>query len=125
MLILSPVTWREVQQFYRDFQKKSNCFEMPLDASQYIGIFKEKELIGYFIIQGYENVEVEIHQGYLKPEHRHFDLPKQCMQMLEEGCKKAGYKRMLLGTHNRFKAYLKFAKSLGYKPKHLMFCKEI
>jgi GNAT superfamily N-acetyltransferase len=125
MLHLKAVPFLTVQRFFVDFQKKSKSFEMPEDSAQIIGIFKDKELIGYYIIQGYDGTDVEIKQGYLIPEYRHNDLPKSCMKLLEEGCKKAGYKKVLLATGSRFRAYFKFAAGLGYKPVHLEFSKDI
>lgn len=98
---------------------------MPPESAQNIGIFQDAEMIGYYIIQGYNNTDVEVVQGYLKPQYRHKDLPKHCMKLLEDKCKEAGYKKMMLATGSRFKAYLRFAEGLGYKPKHLEFSKEL
>lgn len=123
MLELKPVSFYDVQHWFVDFQKKSRCFEMPLETSQYVGAFLNDKLVGYFILQGYDNTDVEINQGYLSKEYRHSTLSDEFMKLLEEMCKKAGYKKMLLGTHNRFMSYIKFAKRLKYTPEHLTFCK--
>ncbi len=125
MIELAPVDFYTIQHLFVDFQKKSKCFEMPPDTAQFIGAYANNKLVGYFVIQGYENVDVEINQGYLLPQYRHLKLYKEFMELLENKCKEAGYKRMLLGTHNRFESYLQFAKGLGYRPQHLVFSKEI
>lgn len=125
MLELKPIDFLDICKHFVDFQKKSKCYEMPPDTGQYIGAFHEGKLAGYLIVQGYDNQEVEINQGYLLPEYRHSNLPIEFMSLLEKLCKAAGYKKMLLGTHNRFHSYLEFAKQLGYEPKHLIFSKEI
>jgi GNAT superfamily N-acetyltransferase len=125
MLQLSPVSFEVIQNYFVDFQKKSKCFEMPPETGEIIGIYLDAVLIGYFITQAYDNGSIEINQGYLLPKYRHLNLSKDCTALLEHFCKKAGFKTMLLGTHNRFKAYLKFAKGLGYKPQQLIFSKEL
>jgi RimJ/RimL family protein N-acetyltransferase len=125
VLSLRPVSFYDVQHFFVDFQKHAKNFDIPDDENQIIGIYMGDELIGYYAIQGYDNVDVEIKHGYLKPGFRHKDLPKKCMELLEEGCKKAGYRRAMLATGSRFNAYMKFAAKLGYKPQHLEFLKEL
>lgn len=125
MLSLQAVDPASISRFMLDFQKKSKCLEFPPETAECVGIYNNNIMCGYFIIQGYNGVEVEINQGYLRREFRHFGLPAESMRQLEDLCKKAGYKKMLLGTHNRFKAYLKFAKSLGYTPEHLIFSKNL
>lgn len=125
MVVLRSIPHTEISQYFVDFQKKSKNFDMPLDTSEDIGIYKDGVLIGYFIIQGYNNIDVEITHGYLLPKYRHNDLPKECMKILEESCKKAGYKKMMLATGSRFRSYMKFAKDLGYKPAHIEFIKEL
>lgn len=125
MIELRQVDFAVISKFLVDFQKKSKCFEFPPETGQCIGVFMDSVLIGYFIIQGYDDGDAEINQGYLLQKYRHVGLSKDCMALLENMCKAAGYKKMLLGTHNRFKSYLKFAKYLGYKPQQLIFSKEI
>jgi GNAT superfamily N-acetyltransferase len=125
MLELKEVDFNTVSPYFVDFQKKSKNYDMPSEDSQNIGIFINDELAGYYIIKGYDNTDVEICHGYLRPEFRHLGLLKQCMPLLETKCKQAGYKNMLLATGSRFKAYLKIAMSLGYKPEHLEFRKNI
>lgn len=125
MLSLKTVPFEIVGKWMWEFQKKSKCFEMPPENAQFIGAYKDSEIVGYFIIQGYENREVEINQGYLKAQYRHSNLPQGFMSLLEEGLRQDGYKKVLLGTHNRFRSYLKFAKLLGYKPEHLVFSKNL
>ena len=125
MINLRPVDYLTVAKFFVDFQKHSKNFELPSDEAQIVGIFNQDSLIGYYIIQGYDNKDVEIIQGYLIPSSRHANLPIECMRLLEQSCKKAGYSRMMLATGSRFRAYLKFAKGLGYKPTHLEFSKEL
>ena len=125
MITLRKVDYLTISKYFVDFQKKAKDFDLPEDTAQSIGIYKGSELIGYFIIQGYNNTDVEVLQGYLIKKYRHQDLSKQCMAILESMCKQAGYKTMVLATGSRFKAYLRFADSLGYKPRHLEFSKEI
>lgn len=125
MLRLQSVPYEAISQWLYDFQKRSKCFELPPEEANFVGIFHNHELIGYFVLLGFNKSEVEIHQGYLVSRFRHLGIYKDCMEMLERECKKMGYKTVLLGTHNRFKSYLKFAKGLGYSPKHLVFSKEI
>ena len=125
MLSLRPVDHSLISKYFVDLQKKSHCYELPPEGAEFLGIYNDETLIGYFIVQGFEDGDVEINQGYLMREYRHLALPSACMEMLENICKAAGYKRVLLGTHNRFRSYLKFAKTLGYKPNHLIFVKEL
>ncbi len=98
---------------------------MPPEEAEFIGIFDLDKLIGFFTMVGYEDGDIEIQQGYLIKGYRHLELHKACMALLEQMAKKAGFKRVLLGTHNRFKAYLGFAKGIGYKPQHLTFVKDL
>jgi GNAT superfamily N-acetyltransferase len=81
--------------------------------------------VGYFVIQAYDDGDVEVLQGYLIKDFRHIGIHKAFMTLLEDILKRAGFKKVLLGTHSRFKAYLGFAKDLGYKPEHLTFSKEL
>ena len=127
MISLSPVTWEDIQTYFVDFQKKSKVFELPPEEDQayFIGIYNDSQFIGYYIMVPHNDAEIEIRQGYLTRNNRHLDLPKQCMAELERLCKLAGYKTIALSAGSRFKAYLKFAKSLGYKPVALEFTKEL
>lgn len=125
MLRLAPVDYLVLSKYFQDFQKKSRCFELPPEESQCVGIYEDTTLIGYFIVVCYDDLSAEINQGYLLPKYRHSGLPTKCTTLLEELCRKNGYKKMLLGTHNRFKSYLKFARQLGYKPTHLVFEKSL
>ncbi len=124
MVRLEPVTFEAVQRHFVDFQKKSKCFELPPEEAEYLGIFQDSEMIGYFVMVAYADF-AEINQGYLKPEARHQELPKECLKLLEYICKKAGYTEIKLGTHNRFKSYMSFMKDNGYKPEQLIFSKRI
>lgn len=125
MLVLKTTPFADVQKWFCDFQKHSKCFEMPPDEGEIVGIYLDTELIGYFILVGYDNEYVEVNQGYLKPAYRHKALPNDCIKLMEEGCRKAGYKEIKLGTHNRFQSYLRFMKQNGYKPEHLIFSKKL
>jgi hypothetical protein len=125
MILLKPVSFLDVQQHFVDFQKKSRCFELPPDSAEFVGIYKQDVMIGYFIVQEHSPIEVSINQGYLKSDYRHNNLPLECMKELEKMCKDVGYKKIWLETHNRFKSYMKFASNLGYEPYKLVFKKEI
>ncbi len=125
MISLKGIDYLSISQWLWEFQKKSKCLEIPPESAQCIGIYEDNTLIGYFIIQGFNHTDIEINQGYLIPKYRHFGYPKESMRLLEVACKNMGYKKMLLGTHNRFRSYLKFAKSLGYTPEHLTFSKNL
>lgn len=130
MIYLKPIEFTDISGWFVDFQKHSDCLEMPSDTAQYIGIFNDGFytdgiLIGYFIIQGYNNTEVEIEQGYLQPTSRHRQFFEQALMLLEEKCKDANYKRIITGTRNRFRAYLKWGKRLGYTPNSLTFSKNL
>lgn len=125
MLSLRQIEYPVVSKFQLDFQKKSNCYELPHEYAQFIGAFSEEEMVGYFALVEYEDGDIEINQGYLRPEYRHAGLVKHFMWILETNCKLAGHKRVLLATNNRFKSYLQFAKGLGYKPEKLIFSKEL
>ena len=122
---LRPVDFRDIQHWFVDFQKKSRCLEMPPEPAEYVGIFNDTELVGYFILQGFDGKTVEVNQGYLKKEYRHLDLADECIRQMEKCCKKAGYKEIRLGTHNRFRSYLKFMARNGYRPEHLVFHKDL
>lgn len=124
MVELRTVGFNDIQHWFQDFQKHSKCYEMPPEEAEYLGIFNNEELIGYFIMVVYADF-VEINQGFLKPEFRHSNLPKECLRLLEYQCKKAEFTEIKLGTHNRFKSYLEFMKDNGYKPEHLIFSKRI
>lgn len=125
MVELIPVAFQDIQHWFVDFQKKSKCFEIPPEESEFIGIYTDQELVGYFVLVGYDDGVIDINQGYLKPSARHTDLPKECLKLIESACSRAGYKEIKLGTHNRFKSYLEFMKDNGYKPEHLIFSKRI
>jgi RimJ/RimL family protein N-acetyltransferase len=125
VLCLKLATFPDVHSHFVDFQKRSRCFEMPPEESDVIGVYKQDEMIGYFIIQEHSPIEISINQGYLKKQYRHHNLPNECMQLFENMCKRVGYKTVWLQTHNRFNSYMKFAKNLGYKPYKLVFKKEL
>ena len=124
-LKLTPINRNGISKYLWEFQKRSKCFELPPDEVEVFGIFYDNTFIGYFLLQGFDNTEVEVNQGYLLKEFRHLGLANECIKQMEVLCKAAGYKRITLGTHNRFRSYLKFMKSNGYKPEHLIFSKEL
>ena len=125
MLQLRPVDFHTVQTFFMDFQKKSRVFDLPSDEAEFIGIYKDNQLIGYYALEKHSHEDIEVLHGYLCKDARHVDLPSACMELLESACKAKGFKRIALATGSRFGAYMKFAKSLGYRPVHLEFIKEL
>ena len=124
MISLREVYFNDVQHWFWDFQKHSKCFELPPEEAEYLGIFKDDRLVGYFVVVTYADY-LEINQGYLIKEVRHTDLPKECLRLLEYLAKRVGIQEIKLGTHNRFKSYLNFMKDNGYRPEHLVFSKRI
>lgn len=125
MLTLQVVPFESIQQWFVDFQKKSHCYEMPEDTTTNIGVFLETTLIGYFILQDYEDGTLEIQQGYLKPIARHKQLSYDSMKLLQQKAKERGYKRIILKASRTLKAYTKFMGNLGFRPQTIIFSKDI
>jgi len=124
MIELKEVSFTDLLPFVEDFKKHSKAYEPPPNEAEAVGIFKENELIGYFILAAYDTY-LEINQGYLKPEYRHKNLSKECVRLVEYLAKKLEYKQILLCTQSRFGAYVPFMKDMGFKPRKLVFGKEI
>lgn len=126
MLELKVVDFLTVQKFFVDFQKHSKCFELPPEVTEYIGVYDQSKLIGYFALVAYNDGDLEVNQGYLVKDARHIkNLSQQCMQLLEQKAKEIGFKKIVLQTQSRFRSYLKFMSGMGYKPNRLIFSKEI
>lgn len=125
MIKLAPVEFSNIQHWFVDYQKKSKNFEMPPEGSEYIGIYKGEELLGYFITTGYDNEVVNINQGYLKPEARHKNLSRISMELLEQGIKKAGYKKIVLGTNRAVGSYIQFMRKMGFSIERAIFSKAV
>lgn len=124
-LELRLVDFMQIQHYFVDFQKKSKCYEMPPDHAEFLGAFKDNKLVGYLIICGYDNKYVEINQGYLLKEARHSNLGPQYLKLLEDICKKTGYKKIVFNASRSLGAYLEYAKQSGYKPERIIFSKEV
>jgi hypothetical protein len=125
MLFLKPVEFNLIQQWFVDYQKRSKNFEMPPDKAEILGIYKNEELIGYFICVCYETGVVEINQGYLKQEARHKAYNKLSMRLLEELVKKQGFKRIALATNRAVGSYQKFMRECGFELTRAEFSKEV
>lgn len=125
MLSLKSVHFNDIQHWFVDYQKKSKNYEMPSEHAECLGIYKDQELIGYFIVVCYEEGTVEINQGYLKPAVRHKQYSPIAMKLLEQLAKEKGFKRILLGTNRAANSYIKFMSGMGYTLSRAEFSKEI
>lgn len=125
MLSLRPVPFLAVQRFFADFQKKAKSYDMPAETAEYFGTYEDDRMIGYMAVSGYDHEVVEVTHGYLLPEGRHKGYATRFMDLLEDMARKAGYKRVEIATGRSFKAYHKFASSMGYKPSTIVFAKEL
>lgn len=125
MIHLAPVEFLAVQHWFVDYQKKSKNFEMPPEDAGLLGIYRGTELIGYFITTCYQDGDVEINQGYLKPEARHKNLSRISMELLEDRVKKAGYKKIVLGTNRAVGSYIQFMRKMGFNIERAIFSKQV
>ena len=125
MIHLKPVNFLEIQKWFVDYQKKSKNYDMPPEQAGLLGIYKDDELIGYFITVCYKNGTVEINQGYLKPEARHKTYSRIAMELLETAVKNKGFKRISLATNRAVGSYQRFMKSLGFNLVRAEFSKEV
>ena len=125
MLKLKQVRFIDIQHWFVDYQKKSKNYEMPPEASEFWGIYRNEELIGYFITVAYKSGQVEINQGYLKPEARHKNLSRISLQLLENLVKQAGYKELMLATNRAVGSYQKFMRNCGFSLTKAVFSKKV
>ncbi len=125
VLALRSVQFNEIQQWFVDFQKKSKCFELPPDNAELLGIYLDDLLIGYFVLVGYSDGDLEINQGYLKPVARHRALSYESMKLLQAKATQVGYKKIILKASRSLKAYTRFMSNLGFKPTAIIFSKEV
>ncbi len=125
MIKLAPVDFLQIQHWFVDYQKKSKNFEMPPEESQLVGIYRNDELVGYFVILVYKDKTLEINQGYLKPEARHKNLSKISMGLLEKAAKTDGIKTIRLGTNRAVGSYIQFMRSMDYHVERAIFAKEL
>ncbi len=125
MIELKPVDFLSIQSWFVDFQKKSKNYEIPPEEAELIGIYRGKELIGYFITLGYDFKDMVILQGYLRKEDRHKNISKIAMKLLEDKIKGIGYKKIILQTQRAAGSYIKFMKNLGFDIKQATFEKEL
>lgn len=125
MLSLKPINFLSIQPWFKDFQKRSKCTELPPKGHEILGIYRGEELIGYFIIVCYTSGVVEINQGYLKPEARHKNLSKISMRLLEDLAKQKGFKKIMLGTNRAVGSYQSFMRKMGYNLVRAIFSKDV
>lgn len=125
MLSLSPVKFDTISPWFVDYQKKSRNFEMPPEEGECLGIYRGTDLIGYFITVTYKDGTVEINQGYLRPDARHKNLSKISLQLLEDLVRKAGYKKIVLGTNRAVGSYIRFMRTMGFEIERAIFSKEV
>ncbi len=125
MLSLRPTRFEDIAKWFVDFQKKSRCFELPTDEHQFIGIYLDDILIGYFVLFDYRDGTLEITQGYLKPIARHKQLSYDSMRLLEEKASRVGFRQIILKASRTLKAYTKFMGNLGFKPESIIYSKRI
>ena len=125
MLELRPVDFNQVQHWFVDFQKKSKCFELPPEEAEFIGIYLDSVLVGYFALVGYEDGTLEINQGYLQPIARHKALSYASMKMIHTNAKLLGFKKIILKASRSLKSYTRFMHNLGFKPESIIFSREI
>lgn len=125
MIQLGPISYTDIQHWLPDFYKRANNYDTPQNEAQYVGVFSDGVLAGYFVVMGYLDGDLEIVQGYWSKPYRHKNLSKQAMILLETKAKSIGYKRILLASSRSLKAYTRFMKNLGYTPTRIIFSKEI
>lgn len=125
MVELRGVDFWIIQKYFLDFQKKTKDFDLPQETAELLGIYEDGTLVGYFVTQGYDFLELEILQGYLIKEHRHKGLQYESMKALEDLAKKNGYKKLLLATNRSNRAYPLMAKNMGFKQDKIIYGKDI
>lgn len=121
---IKSVSFDTISPYFVDFQKKSQCFEMPTEEAEFFGIFNNTKMIGYFILCKLDTI-LEIQQGYLIKEARHIGLEYKAMDKLIEMAKQHGYTKIILQTQRSMKAYNKFMKRLGFDTERIVFGKEL
>lgn len=122
---LKALDWKIAQRFFVDFQKKSRCFELPHESSEYIGIYENEDLLGYFAVLLYKDKSLDIIHGYLKPEARHKQKIKSALTILETLAQKQGYTIIRCKASRSFNSYIKFMKSCGFRPTEIIFSKAV
>lgn len=125
MFHLKPVSFYDIQHWFVDYQKKSKNFEIPPEEGEMIGIFRDQDLIGYFITLAYQDRHLEINQGYLRQDARHKRISQIAMSLLEKLAKSKGYTRIDLGTNRAVGSYQAFMRNLGYRLVRAEFSKEL
>lgn len=125
MLDLKTIKSEETRQWEGDFQAKSKAGEQAPQTAEYLGIFNNNVLVGYFAFTGYTDRVIQIHQGYLAPEHRHFRLHKLALGLFQKKAKKCGFKKISLTTSRALRAYTSFMTDMNYKPETITFSKEL
>lgn len=125
MLSLRPTDPNIIRRFFVDFQKKAKSFELPPEEAEYLGIYLDDLLIGYFITVGYSDGDLEINQGYLKPIAQHRKLSYLSMELLQKQAKVVGYKKIILKASRSLNAYTRFMGNMGFKPSSIIYEKRI
>lgn len=125
MITLKPCNSQDILPFLTDFKKKARYYEVPPEQAESLGIYKNNELIGYFIITCYSDDTMVINQGYLKPEVRHKSYSKIAMSLLEILAKKNGLLKVKLATTRAVGSYQKFMRDMGYALTSAEFTKEL
>ena len=115
----------DIQHLFADFQRKAKCYEMPTDDSFFIGIFVSEVLVGYFVLAGYDDGDLEIQQGYLRPIAQHKRLSYTAMKLLHEQARLSGFKKIILKASRTLRAYTRFMRNLGYVPESIIFSRSI
>lgn len=125
MIALKAVQFSDIQNWIYDYRKKSKNYEVLPEEGEVLGIFKNDELIGYFILVCYDDGSVEINQGYLKPDARHKTYSRVSMELLEKLAKEKGYKKINLATNRAVGSYQRFMRNLGFSLVRAEFSKGI
>lgn len=122
---LLQVGYSAILPMAKDFQRKAGHVEGIPDDSFFIGIYDQSKLIGYFVLVGYDDLSLEVNQGYLTPEAQHRHKSNEAMTLLHSVAKKSGYKRIILKASRSLRAYSKFMARLGYKPESVIYSRGV
>ena len=124
-MTLSPIPYEAIIKWLPDFHSKSHNQDPLPNNAELIGIFEGEYFIGYFIVTGSSDGDLEINHGYLCKEARHKKAYRLAMCLLEQQAKRIGYKRILLASSRSLKAYIKFMAEMNYKPERIIFSKVV
>ena len=125
MIHLQPVDYLQIQHWFVDYQKRTKDFELPSDQADFLGVYNQSDLIGYFILLCPDRTTVEIRQGYLRQDARCKGNSQQAMKALERLAKEKGFQKIVLGTYRANRGYIRWMEKLGFKIQSIDFVRNL